>query len=60
VLHLLHAFILLKYSLTFLKLSESMPLLQEVSLIDAKKFCRLVTKLNAEAIGIGGVLSKLN
>jgi hypothetical protein len=46
IIHLLPALILLKYPLTFLKLGESMPGLQEVSYIDGKKYCELVTILN--------------
>jgi hypothetical protein len=55
MVQLLPAFILLIYPLTFLKTGESMPVVQEVSHIDADKYCRLVILLNAEAIVIGEV-----
>jgi hypothetical protein len=53
MIHLLPAEILLIYSLTFLKPGESMPGLQEVSTINAKKHCRLVTILKAETTAMG-------
>jgi hypothetical protein len=37
-----------------------MPGLQEVSLINANSYCRLVIILNTEAIAIGGVYLNLN
>ena len=55
MIHLLPAEILLKYPLTFLKLVESMPVMQEVSIIEANKYFRLVSIVNAEVIAIGKV-----
>jgi hypothetical protein len=52
LLHLLPAIILTKYLLTVLKQDESMPVMQEVSNIDAEKNDMLVTILNAKALGM--------
>jgi hypothetical protein len=60
MIQLLPAFILLIYPLSFLKSGESMPVVQEVSLIDADKYCRLVIILTAEAIAIGEVHQNWN
>jgi hypothetical protein len=47
-------------SISFLKLGESMPVMQEVSYIDADKYYILVTVSNAETIEIGGIHSNYN
>jgi hypothetical protein len=47
-------------SIIFLKPGESMPVLQEVCLIDVDKYYMLAPVPNAEAVGAEGVHSNLN
>jgi hypothetical protein len=61
MIHFLPAEILLEYPLTFLKPGESRPgFLEERTIVEEKKLCRLVTILNAKAIAIEGVHWNLN